>query len=683
MEKLGKYEIRALLGRGAMGTVHEAWDPVISRRVAIKTVRIPSGEDSEEQETFARFRKEAQAAGRLHHPNIVGVFDYAETSDIAYIVMEFVAGTSLKALIEGSNPPDLWEAARLMDGLLAGLDYSHSNGVVHRDIKPANIMVTPTGEVKIADFGIARVESSTLTQTGMMMGTPAYMSPEQFEGVTVDQRTDIYSAGVVLYQLLTRTRPFDGTSMALIMTSVLRDERPRPSERRATVPRALDAVVLKAMARQPADRYPTAAAFNAALQAAMRATDGSEGVLGLPDVSRDDGTVVAASTRQRPIAETVVLGTGGTKARPERRMWALALGVGGALLVAGLAVGFGRGYLRGFTAGTTDLARPGEEATVLPVGPPGAAGVPSPALPGPMAPAGLAAPPGVAADAGSAGGGTVPAPPLAGLSFPTAPSASPGGDAAAVARPGTPGAAPPPALPTSPAQPTAEELTRAELAQRRALLQTLRNLPCSFIKMNDAVLSGVVTPGQSELAVRNAAVEALHGVPFDWQVKVASGPYCDLLNTVEPYARPYDVRDGWLELRLADGRANLRVGNYILPVVQMPPRPAYLELFYVSSDGAVAHLHRSRADESFAAGTLARFGSTPAGKPLWDAGPPLGTDLIVAVGSSAPLFATVDRPHQHMLDVYLKALRTSLDNAARGGAEVWADVVVVTIADTP
>ena len=186
-ETLGKYELRAIRGRGAMGTVYEAWDPLISRRVAIKTVRLEAAQEEGEQdpeatEALARFRREAQAAGRLNHPNIVAVYDYGETPELAYIVQEFVDGESLKTMLDRDQvfaPPDV---ARVMEQLLDGLQYSHERGVVHRDIKPGNVMLTGPGQVKIADFGIARIESSSITQAGSMLGTPAYMSPEQFMG---------------------------------------------------------------------------------------------------------------------------------------------------------------------------------------------------------------------------------------------------------------------------------------------------------------------------------------------------------------------------------------------------------------------------------------------------------------------------------------------------------------------
>jgi serine/threonine-protein kinase len=264
-DTIGKYDLRQILGKGAMGTVFEGYDPIIGRRLAIKTVQIPDPEDPDVQAGLARFKREAQVAGRLSHPNIVGVFDYGETPDCAYIVMEFVDGATLKQLLDRNERFELKEIVRLMRALLAGLQYAHERGVVHRDIKPANVMLTTAGEIKIADFGIARVESSSLTQVGTMMGTPSYMSPEQFMGQTVDARSDIYSAGVLLYQLLTGEKPFDG-GLTAVMHKVLNSEPPPPSVLSVTISEQFDSLVQKAMAKHPASRFASAAEFAAALQ---------------------------------------------------------------------------------------------------------------------------------------------------------------------------------------------------------------------------------------------------------------------------------------------------------------------------------------------------------------------------------------------------------------------------------
>ena len=198
------------------------------------------------------------------------MFDYGETDDLAYIVMEFVDGPPLKTLLDKQERFALADAVRVMEDLLAGLQFSHERGVVHRDIKPANVMLTSAGQAKIADFGIARIESSSMTQAGTLLGTPAYMSPEQFMGQVVDARTDIYSSGVLLYQLLTGERPFEG-GMSAIMHKALNTEPPAPSQLSVTAPPSFDAVVRRAMAKRPEDRFASARAFAEAIRAAVSA----------------------------------------------------------------------------------------------------------------------------------------------------------------------------------------------------------------------------------------------------------------------------------------------------------------------------------------------------------------------------------------------------------------------------
>lgn len=260
-QSLGKYEVSTRIGRGAMGIVYEAWDPVIARKVAIKTLSL---HDQELQDAAfrSRFRGKAQAAGRLSDPNIVSVFDYGETDELAYIVMEYVEGASLDTRLLPGQAMPLAETAAIMEGLLAGLHHSHERGVIHRDIKPSNIILTRGGRVKITDFGIAHLDSSGLTQTGTILGTPAYMSPEQITGERIDLRTDLYSAGVVLYRLLTGRRPFEGSTVS-IMNHILHTPPPRPSQVVTTaIP---EAIVIKALTKRPEQRFRSAAEFAQAL----------------------------------------------------------------------------------------------------------------------------------------------------------------------------------------------------------------------------------------------------------------------------------------------------------------------------------------------------------------------------------------------------------------------------------
>ena len=215
LQRLGKYEIKSALGKGAMGIVYKGFDPQIERHVAIKTIRKDLVDPDLAAQYMARFRNEAKAAGRLHHPGIVGVYEYGEEDAIAFIVMEYVEGMGLRDYLTRRANFDFAQLVALMTQLLAALAYAHDKGVVHRDIKPSNLIVTPQGVLKIADFGIARVDRSNLTTVGMVIGTPSYMSPEQCRGLEADPRSDLFSAGVVLYELLTGTKPFRGTLEAI------------------------------------------------------------------------------------------------------------------------------------------------------------------------------------------------------------------------------------------------------------------------------------------------------------------------------------------------------------------------------------------------------------------------------------------------------------------------------------
>ena len=283
-QKLGKYEIRRELGRGAMGIVYEGWDPGVARRVALKTVRKDQLDRSEVDEILSRFRREAQAAGRLNHPNVVAVYEYGEDPDgTAFIAMEYVEGRELKDYFDRQERFPLSEIVRLMGELLGALGHAHTHGIVHRDIKPANIFLLQNGQVKVGDFGIARIESSNLTQAGSVLGTPSYMSPEQFMGQRVDGRSDLFSAGVILYQFLTGEKPFAG-QLTTIMHKVLKEDPIAPSELNVQVPSVFDGVIRKAMAKRPDDRYQTAAEFAAALQAALAGKTSAA----------EDATVIAA-----------------------------------------------------------------------------------------------------------------------------------------------------------------------------------------------------------------------------------------------------------------------------------------------------------------------------------------------------------------------------------------------------
>jgi serine/threonine-protein kinase len=258
---IGKYQIQGVLGQGGMGIVYRAFDPLIHRPVALKTITKSALDPSDLQYALTRFRHEAQAVGRLTHPRITAIYDYGEDTDIAYIVMELVNGQSLFHHIQNQAKFGLKEIGEMVRQLLDGLGYAHELGVVHRDLKPSNILINDDGRLKLTDFGIARIDSSTLTQVGEIMGSPGYMSPEQFLGTDIDARSDIYSVGVIAYELLANRRPFTGNN-AEVMRQVLGERPANPSEHNPKISVQLDWAVQKALAKKQADRFQTAREFS-------------------------------------------------------------------------------------------------------------------------------------------------------------------------------------------------------------------------------------------------------------------------------------------------------------------------------------------------------------------------------------------------------------------------------------
>jgi len=264
-ERLGKYPITGVLGQGAMGVVYRALDPVIQRQVAIKTVHkaLLRGDADTGSDYAERFRNEARSAGRLAHPGIVAVHEYGEDADAAYIVMEYVEGETLAQWLARTPLPGEDEVLALMDQLLAALACAHAQGVWHRDIKPANLMVTPDGRLKITDFGIARIANVALTHASALVGTPGSMAPEQYTGAPIDQRVDVFAAGVLLYRLLAGRPAFSGSAEA-VMFQILHEQPAPPSTHAGRSP-AWDAVVARALAKDPAQRHASAAAMREAL----------------------------------------------------------------------------------------------------------------------------------------------------------------------------------------------------------------------------------------------------------------------------------------------------------------------------------------------------------------------------------------------------------------------------------
>lgn len=265
---VGPYLVRGVIGSGAMGVVYLAHDPAIDRPVAIKTIHrrlLESGEG--EPNVAARFRVEAKAAGRLTHRNIVPVYQFGEENDCAYIVMEYVAGRNLRDYIQAPRKLEVSHVLCLMLQLLDGLHYAHERGIVHRDIKPANLLVADDGRLKITDFGIARTESSNLTRGSSVIGSPGYIAPEQYTDRDVDRRVDVFSAGVLLYQMLSGTTPFSGTDEAIMYKIVYEPHKPLGEVLNDAALEPFDAVLDRALAKDPAQRYASAMAMRTALMA--------------------------------------------------------------------------------------------------------------------------------------------------------------------------------------------------------------------------------------------------------------------------------------------------------------------------------------------------------------------------------------------------------------------------------
>ncbi|MEW6040761.1 MAG: CHASE2 domain-containing protein [Elusimicrobiota bacterium] len=272
---LGRYEIEKELGRGAMGIVYLGKDPKINRTVAIKTLQFETDLPEEELKSIKeRFFREAESAGALNHPNIIRIYDAGEDYEVSYIAMELLDGEDLKKWCEKGNLFPIKDVIDIVSKVANALDFAHSTGVVHRDIKPANVMMLKDNTIRVTDFGIARIMSSSKTQTGTVLGTPSYMSPEQISGKKVDGRSDLYSLGVMLYEMLTGEKPFGGDSIAALLYQISNEPTPDPRKVRPELPECLVNVVFKATAKNPDERYQKGTEFETDLKSCLAVIEG-------------------------------------------------------------------------------------------------------------------------------------------------------------------------------------------------------------------------------------------------------------------------------------------------------------------------------------------------------------------------------------------------------------------------
>jgi hypothetical protein len=345
LKSLGRYEIQGEIGRGTMGVVYKALDPALGRAIALKTVHLAFSVPEAERANYEeRFLSEARIAAALSHPGIVVVHDVGRDpgSDTLYIALEYLRGKTLDELAGPAHPMDWREALRITAAVAEGLEHAHSHGVVHRDVKPANIMVLASGEPKIMDFGIAKVPTSHLTTAGEFFGTPSYMAPEQAQGEAVDARSDIFSLGCVLYLLLTGQRAFDGPSVPAILSRITHKDPPPPSSLAAGLPGSVDAVVARALAKDPGGRYPDARSFAEDLND-VRAGRAPQNLRGWQPPAPAQGTLVASGPWPKRETEALPVPPAapptGTAVVRERRGAVLVATVAGiAVLVAVVAL---------------------------------------------------------------------------------------------------------------------------------------------------------------------------------------------------------------------------------------------------------------------------------------------------------------------------------------------------------
>lgn len=670
INKLGKYDIVGELGRGAMGVVYKGFDPGIERDVAIKTVRrdLLQEDDDATMTQIERFKREAKAAGRMTHPNIVSIYEYGEDGMTAYIAMEFINGKSLKEYFEGEERFQIPGIVRIMTEILSALDYSHRNGIVHRDIKPANIMINENGDVKVTDFGIARLESSSLTTAGTVLGTPSYMSPEQFMGQQVDARSDLFSAGAVLYQLLTGEKPFTG-SLTTIMHKVLNSHPEPPSALNVQVPRPFDPVVAKAMAKRPDQRFQTAAEFVAAIKAAAEgrsavpgAADAADGDATMMETGgsgargADDGATMVFTSDSRPRVAARTAPAEPPAAKKGVPMGLIAAGIG-ALVVVGGGVGFFLSQDSGSTEVVDEQNRLEEQERL-------------------------------AREAAERDRLAREAAERERQAQEAAERERQAQDAAERERRAQE-AAEQERLAQEAAErerlaqeAAAREQEAREAAERERQLvdgiraslpdvnEALRGVDCSLLSADvtsEGMLQITGVSGDGDATGRVRSIVTI----FAPQDRLS----IDITTTAEALCAPLQ------SVRTALGRGDamsitpvasdgiFHSGQDLVIDIAGPPFAGYFQVDYYTLEGYVVHLFPNplQRDNRVVADQTIRLGERSDGGRFWTIGPPFGRELIVAIASQQPLFPTLRAEAEQASD-YLPELEQALERTGRGGS---------------
>jgi serine/threonine-protein kinase len=715
--KLGKYDIEGELGKGAMGVVYKGKDPFIERFVALKTVRADMLRAEDPEATSAqitRFKREARAAGRLNHPNIVGIYEYGEDDGTAFIAMEFIEGRDLKDYFDKEERFEVKTIVRIMGDVLSALDYAHHHGIVHRDIKPANIMLTDDGVVKITDFGIARLESSNLTQVGAVMGTPSYMSPEQFMGQQVDGRSDIFSSGAVLYQLLTGEKPFTG-SLTTVMHRVLHSQPERPSALNVQIPRAFDQVVEKAMAKRPEDRYQSAAEFAQALRdaaerrlSAAAVADGAaidDGTTLMPGRLSEDSPLSAPALSQEetvqrppvmmPAGELSVRGGPGRgpdwngysgESRGERRRGRRGLvAVVGAALVAG---GIG-----GWLAMSPHHGGPGPDKGVVRAAS-GDQGPPTPTSP--VAEAKhlaeeKAQAEQAAADAARLAEARARAEQAAAEAKRQAEAQARAEQAALEAQHLAEAQARAEQAAIEAKRQADERVRAQQAAMTEAVLGSIRTVvnraPCSLLRADPGtdgtiMVTGAMGEGNSEAQLRALIGGSVTGAAYTVKTETVSPILCDSLDMISSLRERNQGLSQPVQLQPINAGAVYKDRQNLILDLHGPSFPAYLQVDYFTLEGYVVHLWPNglEKEHKLGAGGQRKLGDPAGGGRFWTVGQPFGRELVVAIASAKPLFPAL-RPEAEQATGYLTELRKALSGAegSPGALPVATALFITTV----